>query len=208
MSLEQKIDEMIVRARDDPTLEMEVRFGHTSSSGFVSLVGADMFKALLKSMDAGSRRGGVWAESTPMDAPQIFASFYFDNGVRARYFSNRNECHHVIPVDNVLIESSGAGNGGGARVALKRERPVSQPIGQRPIKVRLHRRWSFSRARSAGGAPTFRYDLTEVATGADVASAKDAQVTYEVEIELMRTSNVGSSADIARSLLCKIKQLL
>jgi hypothetical protein len=205
MSLEQKISEMLVRARDDPTLEMEVRFGTSTPTGFVSLVPPDVFKALLKSMDAGRVRGGVWTESSPIDAPQVFVSFYFENGVRSRYFTNHSEHHHVTPVDNVLIDGSG-GAGSAARVALKRERQVPPPSGLRPLKVRLHRRWSFSRARSGGGAAVFRYDLTEVATGADVASAKDAQSTYEIEIEIINTA--GDAACIARSLLCKIKQLL
>jgi hypothetical protein len=206
MSLEQKISEMIVRARDDTTLEMEVRFGTSTQSGFVSIVNADVFKALLKSMDAGRVRGGVWTESSPIDAPQVFVSFYFENGVRSRYFTNHSEHHHVMPVDNVLIDGGSSGNA--ARVALKRERKVQPPSGLRPLKVRLHRRWSFSRARSGGGGAVFRYDLTEVATGADVASAKDSQSTYELEIEIINTTIGADTSGIARSLLCKIKQLL
>jgi hypothetical protein len=43
-----------------------------------------------------------------------------------------------------------------------------------------------------------------VATGADTVTAKDAPTIHELEIELVRPF----APDVAKSLICKIQQLL
>jgi len=195
MDIERELYDLIELARANPTYECEVRFGvlyesTTSKQKFSSVFDPQMFDSLLNAMYKLK-----WAKCTEYDKPQKFVTRYFaKDQIRWRQDATTHEIRRIQPIKDIHFDGTTSSSLVQskkplvhARISLKSEQAMlTYQANEPPSHVRLHNRWSFWYQSAHASEPSFRYDLSKVAAGADIQSAQNSTPFYEVEIELLR----------------------
>ena len=134
-----------------------------------------------------------------------FASFFYKNDVRGRYFP-KEKAQFVEKTTVSRCDIACPDRSYDIRVTLKKEKPIASYISKEsPNYVRLHERWSFEYKN------LWRYDLSKVAEGASKESACLKQPLFEIELELLRNPvflNSISAEQLAIHIVEKTVDLL
>jgi hypothetical protein len=193
----QSLTSLVDRFKAVPNAELEGSLGTIAPTGFISGVSSKHFHRSYGVLD---NTQSIWDRVL---VSQHLATYSFPDDVRGRYtedaglnYVRKRRLESVdINVKNRLLD---------LRVTLSFEDPLSSSGGTQWKYVRLQERWSLVYKN------TWQFDFTKVASGKTKELACATPPVFEIEIELLRTTDTlrTASQHLAESLLLKLLDLL
>lgn len=192
--------ELIKCFNDGSDLELEGSLGTLGPVRFTSGVTFELFRNIHSAVSVATKSAvaNVWECKS---AGEHFATYYFIDGVRGRYFVGQSPLYVKkmtiaridIPVLNRLND---------LRIRLCQENLLKDYVPGIVEKVRLHERWSFEYKGK------YVYDFTKVSEGLNKEDACESTPTFEVEIEVLGKNEKVPNDHTAHNLIEKLKDLL
>jgi hypothetical protein len=181
------------------SVELEVSLGKIDklTGKFVSGCDFSHFEKLLLSMRNSEEK--TWSGTNTSH----FQTFYFDSGLRARYFADGRPPEFIRKKKISHVDISLFEVGVVARVSLSSETSASKnEAGNTTIQsVRLQERFTFVRKNR------WSYDLSKVGCGASKQAACEAKPTFEIEIEVVDLPKSEEAAQTAKHIALKIMDI-
>lgn len=164
MELMKTFEDDIKKYRDAEHIEIELRLGKITPSGFNTDVGPHVFGLVMRGLDAYNG----W-ESTDVADAEVY---YWGSGVRCVYTDEACTTERKNPIvkKNLKLDALDV------RLGISQEIPVEMPTDEATRCVRRQRK-SYLRKN-------VRIDLSMV-TGAPVDKDSESVVTYQVELEIL-----------------------
>ena len=190
---------LIQAFRENPHGELEGSLGVIGKDdSFTAGVAFPYFKSLLGTLATNT----AWTDTVDNSH---FASYIFPDNIRGRY-TVVAPATFVKKTTQYKMNVKCSTRAYDFRVSLRTETPVENHVAvKRPIHTRLHTRWSFEHKKA------WRYDLSRVGQGKNKRKACDAPRLYEIELELLKSSELLSNASnlvLAYHIVEKMSDLL
>ena len=190
------ITPLVEAFKTTPDTELEGSIGVFGPTGYVPGVPFDYFERLYKTCDPTS---SVWSR---VDEKVPIVTYLFPDDIRARSIASKS-LTYVRKRRLKRVDLTVARRPLDLRITLSTETPL-QYCDAKWTQVRLHERWTLYYKN------TWRFDFTKVVSGSCKEAACRSSPLFEIEVELLRTTETVDTpaSRLAESLYLKLLDLL
>ena len=188
----EKWEPLIEAHKTRPCTEIEIRFGRRSGSGFDTNVGKDTFEKVLRAL--GKYKG--WENTSHTNS----TVYYFEGSKRLTVNEETDEqIGHIKK--RVLVDDFELGDEPfDVRLGISTEEPFEYDGEETSTEQKTKERWSFVRKNLS-------IDMSVVKGNPDDPDC-DEDTVYQIEMEIVKPSEVASDRDTLYNILYKVFDLL